>query len=159
MMRRYLRYLRIAWSVGCGIVCLLLIVLWVRSNSKGDAIGGPVSQKLSIEFASVEGYTYVTIWEQSKTAWWYHMYRSGKFYLKTFTKDIPAVMGAKVYEERTPSTLHFRGVAIRDWWLILLGGSIGTLPWLPYSFSLRTLLIATTLVAVLLGLIVYAANK
>ena len=25
------RKLRIAWSVGCGILCVLLIVLWVRS--------------------------------------------------------------------------------------------------------------------------------
>ena len=25
------RKLRIAWSVGCGIACVLLIVLWVRS--------------------------------------------------------------------------------------------------------------------------------
>jgi hypothetical protein len=25
------RKLGIAWSVGCGIVCLLMIVLWVRS--------------------------------------------------------------------------------------------------------------------------------
>ena len=30
------RKLRIAWSVGCGIVCLLLIVLWVRSHWRKD---------------------------------------------------------------------------------------------------------------------------
>ena len=28
------RKLRIAWSIGCGMLCLLLIVLWVRSYSK-----------------------------------------------------------------------------------------------------------------------------
>jgi len=33
-----------------------------------------------------------------------------------------------------------------------------TVPWLKPSFSLRTLLIATTLVAVVLGLIVWAAR-
>jgi hypothetical protein len=31
LMRRFLRYLRIAFSITCGIVCVLLIVLWVRS--------------------------------------------------------------------------------------------------------------------------------
>jgi len=30
-MSRYLRYLRILWTVFCGITCVLLIVLWVRS--------------------------------------------------------------------------------------------------------------------------------
>jgi hypothetical protein len=30
------RKLRIAWSVACGILCLLLIVLWVRSYWSSD---------------------------------------------------------------------------------------------------------------------------
>ncbi len=30
------RKLRIAWSVGCGVLCLLLIVLWVRSYWRLD---------------------------------------------------------------------------------------------------------------------------
>ena len=30
-MRRFLRYLRIAFSATCLIACVLLIVLWVRS--------------------------------------------------------------------------------------------------------------------------------
>jgi hypothetical protein len=33
------------------------------------------------------------------------------------------------------------------------------LPWLRWRFSLRTLLIATTLIAVVLGLVVYAASN
>ena len=32
------RKLRIAWSVLCGIACVLLIVLWVRSYATGDFI-------------------------------------------------------------------------------------------------------------------------
>ena len=30
------RKLRIAWSVVCGVACVLLIVLWVRSYSQTD---------------------------------------------------------------------------------------------------------------------------
>jgi hypothetical protein len=33
-----LRKLRIAWSVGWGLACVLLIVLWVRSYSWEDAL-------------------------------------------------------------------------------------------------------------------------
>jgi hypothetical protein len=33
-----LRYVRIAFSLGCGILCLLLIVFWVRSFSNKDVL-------------------------------------------------------------------------------------------------------------------------
>src|SRR5712671_2831573 len=37
------RKLRIAWSVACGIACVLLIVLWVRSYWWFDSAVGPIS--------------------------------------------------------------------------------------------------------------------
>jgi len=40
----------------------------------------------------------------------------------------------------------------------MTAGAFATFPWLIYRFSLRTLLIATTLLAVLLGMIVYTAT-
>src|SRR4051794_31716465 len=39
VMRRFLRYLRIAFSATCLIACVLLIVLWVRSYWRGEFIG------------------------------------------------------------------------------------------------------------------------
>jgi hypothetical protein len=44
------------------------------------------------------------------------------------------------------------------WFLVLLSAAFATAPWIRWRFSLRTLLIATTLVAVVLGLIVWAAR-
>ena len=44
------------------------------------------------------------------------------------------------------------------WWAQFLAASaapFAALPWMRYSFSLRALLIATTLVAMVLGLIVW----
>ena len=41
------------------------------------------------------------------------------------------------------------------WPAILLSATLATLPWFPSRFSLRTMLIATTLVAVVLGLVVW----
>ncbi len=48
-------------------------------------------------------------------------------------------------------------LAIPDWVLVGSTSLIGVLPWIPWSnrFSLRTLLIATTMIAVVLGLIVW----
>lgn len=36
-MRKSLRYLRITWTAFCGIACVLLILLWVRSYWIGDS--------------------------------------------------------------------------------------------------------------------------
>jgi hypothetical protein len=41
---------------------------------------------------------------------------------------------------------------------VLFVSALATLPWLRWRFSLRTLLIATTLVAAVLGLVVWAAR-
>jgi len=51
----------------------------------------------------------------------------------------------------------YRELTSPHWFSAAVFGILGTLPWLPWSpqFSLRTLLIATTLVAVVLGLIVW----
>lgn len=53
-------------------------------------------------------------------------------------------------------------ISAPSWLLVILMASIATIPWirhLTWQFSLHTLLIATTLVAVVLGLAVYVARK
>jgi hypothetical protein len=48
-----------------------------------------------------------------------------------------------------------------DWWAVALCVLIASVAWFPWprQFSLRTLLIVTTLVAVVMGLVVYVARK
>ena len=48
------------------------------------------------------------------------------------------------------------GFELPLWQAILPAAAIAVAPWLPRRFSLRTLLIGTTLVAVVLGLVVWA---
>lgn len=50
--------------------------------------------------------------------------------------------------------------AIWLWLIVLIVQALGAVPWLPWPsrFSLRTLLIATTLVASALGLVVWAGK-
>jgi hypothetical protein len=47
---------------------------------------------------------------------------------------------------------------LQNWLLIILTAALAGVPWIRWRFSLRTLLIATSLVAVVLGLIVYAVR-
>jgi hypothetical protein len=49
-------------------------------------------------------------------------------------------------------------IGVTHWFVSFLITLLAALPWLPYRFSLRTLLIATTLVAVLLGAVIYAVR-
>ena len=50
------------------------------------------------------------------------------------------------------------GISIYFWIPTLIFATITAAPWLRWRFSLRTLLIATTLLAVVLGLVVYLAR-
>jgi hypothetical protein len=144
------RKLRIAWSVVCLIACVLLIVLWVRSYS--------YQQSLYAHFP-VGGYLQITGCE--------------------------GVIEIIVNDEKLPPGLRFNDDAFRGrkvlpwsfgftprsrfggwridcnvpyWFAVALGVACSVVPWLPSRFKLRTLLIATTLVAVVLGLIVWAAR-
>ena len=52
----------------------------------------------------------------------------------------------------------FTAIGLPHWFALVVVALLATSPWLSYRFSLRTLLIATTLVAVVLGLIVWSAR-
>src|SRR5689334_2392731 len=49
------RKLRIAWSVGCGVVAALLCVLWMRSYWSKDLLSGHIANRWFV-FESVEGH-------------------------------------------------------------------------------------------------------
>ena len=59
------------------------------------------------------------------------------------TWDLPIATTAQLLRDRA------------HWLPALLFAAVAAIPWLRWRFSLRTLLIATTLVAVVLGLIVW----
>jgi hypothetical protein len=52
-----------------------------------------------------------------------------------------------------------RVLVIPHWLMLVVFGGFASLPWLHWQFSLRTLLIAMTVVAALLGLLVWAMNR
>jgi hypothetical protein len=64
-MRRSLRYLRIAFSVTCGIVAVLLCLLWVRSYWKKDTIFRTYSNGMSHFVTSNNGAMHLSPWHIS----------------------------------------------------------------------------------------------
>ena len=119
------RKLRIAWSVTCGIACVLLIALWVRSIQH-DYVFPEHWKNPTIQIRSYSGTFEVTRWV-SPSKW-----------------------------TMTPSTI----IKIPYLVLTLITAAAAIAPGVRWSkrFSLRTLLITTTLVAVALGLVAWLVN-
>ena len=172
------RKLRIAWSVCWGLLAVLPLVLWVRSYTRLDVIGFPYTGMTYpahdwtwwTEVVSCRGQL---AWEGSnlvkkgKSVWTWMTWpiRGGEMDFKDNSgKPLPSVLGFK-YVERSPKTAQRPSqyvFVVPYYFPFLLTSSLSLAPWvryLPRRFSIRTLLIVTTLVAVVLGLIVWAARK
>jgi hypothetical protein len=151
------RKLRIAWSVGWGLAAVLLIVLWVRSYWRADTAVVVVSQSKVIGFGSGLGSLAASLSDRVPGYFnqtWYifcdTIGSSGDFRPQSLSGNRKS-FGFGITKQRS-----FTSIYAPCWFFVLVVGVLSSLPWLPWSkrFSLRTLLIATTLVAVGLGLIV-----
>jgi hypothetical protein len=143
---RLIRCLRIAWTVGCGIVCLMLIVLWARSRNAIDGIIGPLPSS-GFGIMSRSGGLGLIL---SREAW----PRDWRVYsLPPREVKLPYHTALGVVEYMaTPDAYRVR---FPYWCLTLISTAFATAPWMQKRFSLRTLLIATTLIAVLLATAAY----
>jgi hypothetical protein len=148
------RKLRIAWSVVWGVVAVLLIALWLRSCWITDAVTVPVGSRTLI-FGSLPGECGAEIFKGTGPGLQWNSRDTDQARAdipKTKPNLMAGVWGRFAYiYERGP------GVIVPDWFLIGVAAALSAAPWIrwPNRFSLRTLLITTTLVAWLLGLIVW----
>jgi hypothetical protein len=127
------RKLRIAWSVLSGVACLLLMVLWVRSYWHN-----------AFFYDSVTSNGFTSVQSSRGQIGWLHIYSDWH------PEDMETIAGFG---------WDYSGDSWRAvcplWFPVLIVATFATAPWLRWRFSVRTLLIATTLVAVVLGLIVW----
>ena len=164
---RQLKYrkLRIAWSVAWSIVAVLLIALWVRSYSKWDQLSGEaidntwiLARSLHGEIALCGGYDAVS--PLVPLDWSTHSN------LQVRDQFVTADNGSIGTSLEGRGTLGFCLIAgnsslnvfFPHWFPPVLVLAIAAIPWLRWRFSLRTLLIATTLVALVLGIIVWLSR-
>jgi hypothetical protein len=160
------RKLRIAWSATCLIVCVLLIALWVRSywwiDSAYVRVRGQrefyvgefrgllnlMTKNLQGAVGSPAGGDWITRHEPAVNTPLYLFGRS----------DVGAAVFPKFFYNTSADFGTNIGVPI--WSALLMAASVAALPWIPWSvhFSLRTLLIATTLAALVLGAVVWAVR-
>ena len=149
------RKLRIAFSVVCGIACVLLIVLWVRSYKSEEWWQGHLIGDQNFVLTSVTGHVNLsTMYMAHARLLWGILSRSKESSGGQLSPMWPR--GSQFGLKRESD--HF-DVVVPHWFAVLSFAALATIPWLRWQFSLRTLLIATTLVAVVLGLIVWVTRQ
>jgi hypothetical protein len=144
---RILWWLRIAFSVCCAIVCLSLITLCVRSHSWIDTASWGTVNSITLSEGRVFANEAFSFTPQPTP--------KGRPLIRNFVGDRITVMTAEGGGWAPVSGSN--GIPI--WLLVVAAAGASVLPWigqLPWKFSLRTLLIATTLIAVALGAVVYS---
>jgi hypothetical protein len=139
--------LRIAWSVGCSVLCLLLIALWMRSYWRLEILEKRTGLQ-AVQVSSVKGRIAIGHLDPRATI--------GRCYLNVVAGNSAdwrkkgGVLGFAYYHDGWITAL------IAPHWLpAVLSAALAVIPWISRSwrFSLRTLLIGMTVVAVALSLI------
>jgi hypothetical protein len=139
--------LRIAWPVFSGLAAVLLIVFWVRSYWIYDYGYKGRGNGLHLTVGSNDGALFLI---------------NMKLPFNGPTSPSPSWMfrSQKASDSRAPFELTLTPgntrVRVPYLSLVLPIAAIAMAPWLRFQFSLRTLLIATTLVALLLGAVIWA---
>jgi hypothetical protein len=146
---------RVAWSVAWGVLALLLIVFWVRSYWITDLVSRINSRRIATTIGSQYGVVYFAHFDAE----------IGYRHSTNPSNPRPwAIRSLRGYDsnnglfvwERDETSLY---AALPHWFIAAIVVGVGSVLWLPWRFSLRTLLVATTLVAVGLGLLIYAAKN
>jgi hypothetical protein len=157
---RTIRVLKITASAVCGALCVWLIVLWARSCWYFDGLETLTNSRL-IRIWTVDGRLVLEQLKPSRnqTVAALHRLSWGRPYL---CEPID-VSGARIAATGGYQIGHASGLMrtitwAPHWAFILLFGTFAVAPWIKWSsrFSLRTLLIVATLIAVVLGLIMIA---
>jgi hypothetical protein len=152
------RKLRIAWSVMCGMLCVLLIALWVRSYSWTDAIQYNPVERYVTGLTSRQGVVFGGWFRFTDMEDVEELFRSSRWnFVCRPSEPLPpkySRWGVGLEESG-----HFAPyITTPHWFVVALLAASTAIPWLRWRFSLRTLLIAMTLVAVVLGLVVWASR-
>jgi hypothetical protein len=138
--------LRIAWTIFCGIGFVVMAALWVRGYQVSEFVRIPITDSFGVFGTNFNGQLSVGCLDTVPLKWSVDRWRFEQF----------APNGARNLFGRFG--IQKRIVFFPNWFLVALFGVFAVVPWLTRwsdRFSLRTLLIATTLVAVGLGLIVW----
>jgi hypothetical protein len=152
------RKLRIAWSVVCGTAGVLLIVLWVRSYAYFDSYRYWTGTSTTAAVDSKDGRIYFSVSPTGGAN--LEPYIGNRKRSEGDTEIRNVILASenrlgfgRYIDLKLVNTSTF---IFPHWFAVAMSGALTASVWVPWSrrFSIRTLLITTTLVAVGLSLIV-----
>jgi hypothetical protein len=156
--QRVYRGPRIAVSAFFGLLCVMLVALWVRSYSRADvtsyANSNPNPNRTETFLISEYGavvFEHFPYGGPVRKGWHFD-----SFSVSGPPIDFPPMFAGFGYDSGRHRTI----VLVPHWFFVLLFVILAAVPWIlrkprfSIRFSIRTLLVVTTLVALLLGLIV-----
>jgi hypothetical protein len=127
------------------VLALLLVVLWVRSY----------------QFIDISGFSRHALVSMSGK---FFVVESIEFYVQMDLSAPNVALLSHFWGSSIPISgvsleLVGKSLTVPYWFAVAVLCLISAVPWLPRRFSLRTLLIATTLVAVVLGVVVAVSGQ
>ena len=151
------RLLNIA-SIVCLVLCVALTGMWVRSYWRDDGLTLGVTDKCGFIAGSMHGivtlYYVSDIGEEANLSKWYvGSYLPGEAFWLPHEEVKSAVAGFRVLSYPN----HGIVLAMPHWFLVLLTGTLSAILWTKqqWRFTLRSLFIVTTFLAVVLGMIAW----
>ena len=146
------RYLRIAVTALSLTACVLLIALWVRSYWWFTLAVTTNSLK---QVHSLEGTVGLVISSARPRP---HSWQVVDCSISELSEAGSVIEPSGKYGFSLDHTQQFTFVQVPYWLLVFIASIPASAPWIRWTFSLRTLLIVTTLVAVGLGVVIYLAQ-
>ena len=150
------RKLRIARSIGWCVLAVLLVVMWARSFWYYEGVLSVFGNVTTVRGTIVVNlFDFVYGWKCENKGW-----SVDQGPPEGWSNDGPMPRWPPIRIDQ--SHIGVFCIELEYWFLSLLFALLGIAVWkstLALRFSLRTLIIATTLVAVVLGLAIYAADR
>ena len=153
---------RFAWTVVASTVLIFLCLLWLRGRSLIDTGGCAVGPYLAT-YATGYGVAAIEVSRpthlRAELSWrggWHRSIRDRNSWQPDADRPWYSILGfgLRSYLLRSDQADTILKFTVPYWLMMLIGVAIALLPRLPWSlrFSLRTLLIATTIVSLVLGI-------
>lgn len=155
------RKLRIAWTILCVAASVVLLRLQHRSHDYRDELRVMLGGNRRIIVQSLYQELELVISKQAMP--W--LLGSSRIRQEDLRRTMPPTLYT---DDKDTKRIYYRGfgfaflseqfiaISVPHWFAAAFAGAIGAAAWLPWHFSLRILLTATTLVAMLLGLIMWS---
>ncbi len=155
---RLIRLLRIAMTAMSLTASLLFVALWVRSHSALDSLQARVFGDRLVHFQSVRGHLVVFMLPEDPWRFSPSAFSNVSFaHVGGLGGTNPLTTAIAGDESYTRSIFRNKRICLLPWYVpVLLAAAVAFGPWISWCkrFSLRILLIATTLLAVALGAVV-----